>query len=71
MYLRIRVAPADYSYMDSIARYEMFEVDDDFNEWPEEDRTALMLELEQEAAMSYLEIDTEVCEGNFEDDPDY
>lgn len=71
MYIKMRLAPQDYAHYEDTARYVMFKVDDDFLEWTQEERDHVTDCMIQDAIANYVEVDVDILEGNFEDDPEY
>jgi hypothetical protein len=71
MYLKITTYPVDYGKRLGLERHRFEEVDDDFMDWPEDDREDLIAQIRQEAVFDYVETEEMVFGGNPEDDKDY
>lgn len=71
MYLKVTVYPEAYGPRHGIERHEMFELDDDFLEWPQAAQEREIDNLRQEAVFGYVETNEQILPGDFEEDEDY
>ena len=71
MYIKIKAYPAAYGPIHGMERYSFVEVEDGFNELPEEDREREVQRAIEDAIFDYVEVHEEVLEGEIEDDEDY